>query len=72
MRAKGSVNGYYQRKRASEANQKTKDESQKKRMSESAILRSKKLVVCQRCGFIGSGPAMNRWHGANCRSVSTF
>lgn len=59
----------YQKKRASETQlgiPKTKEHKEK--ISEAAKIRFKKNETCYVCGFIGSGPVMQRWHMSNCKN----
>lgn len=42
-------------------------ESTKKKMSESAKLRTYKTIKCPHCGVTGKGPNMSRYHFDNCK-----
>lgn len=58
----------YQKQRASEANKGVpKSEEHKVKLREAGKIQAQIVKTCPTCGFVGSGPAMNRWHMTNCR-----
>jgi hypothetical protein len=44
-----------------------KSEDHRNNISEAAKIQSSILKECPWCGFVGSGPVMNRWHFSNCK-----
>jgi len=46
-----------------------KTKEHKKNLSLAAKERSNRVLTCPYCNFVGSGPAMNRWHFSNCKNV---
>lgn len=68
LRALNRTQTDYQKQRASEANKGVpKSEEHRRKISENARARSQIVETCYVCGFVGSGPAMRRWHMSNCR-----
>lgn len=58
----------YQKQRASESNKGVpKSDEHKAKISENAKIQARTVKTCPTCGFVGSGPAMKRWHMSNCR-----
>ncbi len=49
-----------------------KSDAAKANMSEAAKKLYKVKVVCPHCNFVGSGPAMRRFHFTNCKSILKF
>jgi hypothetical protein len=46
-----------------------KTEDHKRNLSAAAKERSNRILTCPHCNFVGSGPAMNRWHFSNCKNI---
>lgn len=46
---------------------KAKSEEHRKALSLAAKERTKRMLTCPHCNFIGQGPVMNRWHFSNCK-----
>ena len=59
----------FQKQRASEANKGVpKSDEHKQKLREAGKIQAQIVKTCYVCGFVGSGPVMNRWHMSNCRN----
>lgn len=66
----GKTQTDYQKQRAKEVHTgKVYGAETRDKIRHAAIIRDAKIKTCPHCGFIGNGPAMNRWHFSNCKSA---